>query len=62
MSKTVNIEEQDGNINITCAYCNSPIIKSNDYGMDCENDCNQKAVIKLITENKSFSDIFKLLK
>ena len=35
---TKNADDTE-NVNISCKICGKPIIKSNDYGMYCEDEC-----------------------
>jgi hypothetical protein len=36
-------DDGKGHIRILCEYCGKPISKtSNDFGMDCEDDCSRK--------------------
>jgi len=51
---------KNGNASLTCKVCGKPIVKSNKYGMYCENMCgleeDKKAYIKT---NKIIDKFFK---
>lgn len=45
MSKSrIKVEEVgEDNIEVTCKICGKPIVKSNKFGMYCENSCGKEA-------------------
>ena len=55
--------DNNGNITITCE-CGKPIIKSNKYGMFCEDECglkeSKKAKFKLNSLIKTMGDLFNV--
>jgi len=64
MSKRIKQEltkNADGteNINISCKICGNPIIKSNDYGMYCEDMCGLEDDKAAYEKIKNMFDIFK---
>jgi len=38
MAKAV-LDENTGNVGVTCEKCGKPIVKSNQWGMFCEDNC-----------------------
>jgi len=61
----IEIKDHKGggiDVTISCEHCGKPITKANEYGMDCENGCNEKEVKKLIGKNPFYKALFGVLK
>jgi hypothetical protein len=50
----VGIEQPDGTIHLqaTCESCGKPLVRTGEYGMDCEDQCAEKEFKQMFGDRK----------